>query len=255
MNQYKLGKSGHQPDARDLKLADYFKDSNLPEPPERFGHDKLIQHDAWGVLGNDEYGDCVWAGAAHETMLWNLYGNRSEQIAFTTQGVLSDYSAVTGFSPDIPDSDQGTYTRQALDYRRTTGIVDAQGKRHTIEAYVALEPGNTAQLFQALYIFGTVGIGIQFPDTAMMQFHLNERWHPEPLAQIKGGHYIPAVGRRNGIHIVTWGQDRIMSKSFYEEYCDEVYVALSTEMLDSLGRSNIGLDITQLRDDLGQVTA
>src|SRR5213078_258313 len=111
----KLGKLPHVPDDRDLKLADYLKTSVLPRPPKTFGHEKAFPVNGWETLGNDQYGDCVFAGAAHETMLWNAEAKHG--VTFTDQSVLSDYSAVTGFDPHNPDSDQGTVVRDALNYR------------------------------------------------------------------------------------------------------------------------------------------
>ena len=69
--------------------------------------------------------NCVWAGAAHETMLWNKEAART--ITFNDQSVLKDYSAVTGFNPNDPNTDQGTDMQVAASYRRKTGVHDAAG--------------------------------------------------------------------------------------------------------------------------------
>ena len=58
----KLGKVPARPDAVKLKFSSYINTNQLPTPPASFGHENLIQ--SWGMLGNDQYGDCVWAGAA-----------------------------------------------------------------------------------------------------------------------------------------------------------------------------------------------
>jgi hypothetical protein len=92
----KLGKKPARPGAVKFKLANYLDKAKLPTPPKMFGHQGLIGAN-WEMLGNDHYGDCVWAGAAHETMLWNKEAGRI--IAFNDQSVLKDYSAVTGFNP------------------------------------------------------------------------------------------------------------------------------------------------------------
>jgi hypothetical protein len=97
-------------------------------------------------------------------------------VPFDDASVLSDYSAATGFKPDDPGSDKGTNVHDALSYRRHTGIVDADGARHQSGAYVSLDPKNWQHLEQATYIFGAVGIGIEFPDSAMQQFNAGEPW-------------------------------------------------------------------------------
>ena len=67
---FKLGKKPARPGAVRLKLASYTNAAALPPLPASFGHDAIIGARGWGMLANDRYGDCVWAGAAHETMLY-----------------------------------------------------------------------------------------------------------------------------------------------------------------------------------------
>jgi hypothetical protein len=126
------GKTAARPGAVSFKFSRYFDLAALPTPPRRFGHYQKVQQ--WGELGNDIAGDCVWAGAGHETMLWNAANKRP--INITAANSLSDYSALTGYSPSKPFSDRGTDMSDAADYRRKTGIVDAAGIRHTVDAYV-----------------------------------------------------------------------------------------------------------------------
>jgi len=204
------------------------------------------------MLGNDQYGDCVWAGAAHETMLWNA--ERGKTVVFDATHVLGDYSKVTGFNPHDPNSDQGTDVHQALNYRRRTGVADQTAVRHKLGAYVALTPGSWTQLLSACYVFSAVGIGIQFPESAMAQFNAGKPWTPVAGSQIEGGHYVPVVGRPTSsyVDVVTWGKVQRMSASFYEKYCDEAYAILSTEMLDA-GKTLEGFDLGQLQADLAAI--
>jgi hypothetical protein len=243
----KLGKLPATYDRRDLRLEHYL--TKLPARPKTFGHDKFVGADAWGMLGNDNYGDCVLAGAAHETMLWTATRGGGG-ARFDDKSVLADYSAITGFDPRRPDTDRGTDMRAAANYRRKTGVRDATGTRHKIGAYVALEPGNWDHLLTALYLFGAVGVGIQFPESAMDQFNAGKPWTVVPGAQIEGGHYVPLVARRGTLRLVTWGREIGMSQGFYLKYCDEAVVYLSEEMLTN-GRSPEGFDLAALKADLG----
>lgn len=250
MASLKLGKKPHEYDKRDLRLEDYMTGA-LPQAPGSFGEEELVPKD-WGMLGNDEYGDCVFAGAAHETMLYNAMSRRDVQ--FDREVVLSDYAAVTGFDPNTGEGDNGTVVRDALNYRRKTGIEDANGSRHKIGAYVALEPGNLAHLKSAIYLFGAVGIGIEFPQSAMDQFNAGKPWSKVRGSRVEGGHYIPLVAERHHRFVcVTWGKLQPMTQSFYQEYCDEAYALLSNEILNQEGKSILGFDLEQLRNDLGLV--
>jgi hypothetical protein len=247
-----LGKQPATEDQRDLMFAKYVKPKELPTPPSQFGHETLFGAKDWGMLGNDQWGDCAWAGPAHETMLLAKEGGKP--TTFSTDAVLSDYSAGTGFDPHAGPpghnpTDQGSNVREVLKYRAKTGIVDAGGTRHKIGAYVKLDPGNVNQIEQALYLFEVVGIGIQFPGSAMDQFNNGHPWDVVAGAQIEGGHYIPLVAKRDNLGVVTWGALQEMTHAFYEKYCDEAWAYISEEDLQE-GKSPEGFAIEELQADL-----
>jgi hypothetical protein len=260
MPAMKYGKKPARINSVQLKLCDYFDHKIvLPKIPAEFGHDRLVT--AYGMLGNDRVGDCVFAGAAHETMLWNREAGRT--IAFSDDSVLSDYSAVTGFDPSQTDpvtgenpTDGGTDVQVAASYRRRIGVVDSAGVRHKIGGYVALTPGDPDQLAAAAYIFGAVGIGIRVPDYAQDEFEAGQPWDTRlGVPNIEGGHYIPIVGRRNGMFdVVTWGRIQQMTVAFYRRFCDEAIVYLSTEFLSATGASPEGFNLAQLTADLQAFT-
>jgi hypothetical protein len=246
MPKYKLGKRPARPGAYKLRLGFYLNVAALPPLPATFGHEGLIS--SWGTLGNDDYGDCVWAGAAHETMLLNK--EAGVVVSFTDAAVLSDYTAVTGFNPNDPNSDDGTDVQTAAAYRQKTGVIDAAGNRHKIAAYLALDPGNLDHLYYASYLFGAVGIGIQFPESAMDQFSAGQPWDVVKGASIDGGHYIPLVARRDdGLHVITWGKNQTMTENFLRTYCDEAVAYISQEALVNQ-KSPEGFDYVQLSQDL-----
>src|SRR5438552_180090 len=116
--KYRLGKKPARRGAISLAMGQVFDRSALPKPPLRIGHEKIGI--PWQCFKNDEFSDCVFAGAAHEHMIWTHEGGTTAQ--FTDANVLSDYAAVTGFDPKNPDSDQGTDMEVAASYRRRVGV-------------------------------------------------------------------------------------------------------------------------------------
>jgi hypothetical protein len=193
-----------------------------------------------------------WAGAAHETML--LAREAGNAITFTDAPVLDDYAAVTGFDPAKPETDQGTDVQQAAEYRRTTGVIDAHGSRHRIAAYLALEPGNLQHLYQATYLFGAAGIGLQLPATAPEQSKRGQTWDVVAGAPIDGGHYVPLVGRQAaGLHVISWGMDQVMTETFLKQYCDEAIAYVSLECLVNQ-KSPEGFSYADLISDLAALS-
>lgn len=224
----KLGKKPASHQVK-FKLRDFINPAVFPKIPKTFGHENLIGNKDWGMFGNDTYGDCVLAGAAHETIVWNAACGK--KVLFTDQNVLSDYSAITGFNPNDPNSDQGTDMKEAASYRRKTGIVDANGVRHTIDAYLSITPGDLTEHYIAMYLFGAVGIGIEFPASAMDQFRKGKTWSVVSKSPIEGGHYLPLVAKRRSIENVTWGAEQAMTTGFFRKYNDESLVYLSKDAL------------------------
>ena len=245
----KLGKKEYKPSDKDFKYSKYVDLVKLPTYPNVFGHQKMFND--WGMLGNDTVGDCVFAGADHETMIWTNEGKNPAK--FTNTCALSDYSNVTGYNPKDPNTDRGTDVREALTYRRSTGIKDSKGSRHKIGAFLLLDQKNMNHVLTSAYLFSAVGIGLRFPDSAMDQFKQNKPWTvvngPDPTE----GHYVPIVGFDGKyLYCITWGKTQAMSINFFLKYCDEAWAILSKEYLVN-NKSPEGFDLKQLEQDLAML--
>lgn len=255
----KLGKREFILDGRDFMFADFAKPKVvLPTLPKYFGHERSLKFPMCGNGPDDTVqpgfrgaGDCVLAAADHETQLWlNQQGVRVPSRLFNGATAIKDYSAITGYVVGDDSTDQGTYIRDALKYRQKTGIIDTEGNRHRIGAYLQLEPGNTEHILMAMYLFGACEIGIQFPSSAWDQ--LGKTWKPVAGATIEGGHDIPLVARRStGWRCVTWGKTQYMNTKFYTTYCDEAWAIVSEESLKkTTGKTAEGFNLQDLNDAL-----
>lgn len=243
-----LGLNPKTYDHRDLLFAKYRTPQQLPPHPTSFGHQGVFNARSWGMLGNDEYGDCAWAGPAHQVMMFNKVVGTD--VDFTDANVLSDYGACTGFNPSTGDNDNGTDMRDLAKYWKQTGLVDSVGKRHKIVGYVWLTPGNMEELFEAMYLFDSVGIGFQVPQSAMNQFNDGQPWDVvENDGGIVGGHYVPGLGLDGNIQIITWAALQGMTATFYQKYADQILVPLTQENLTA-GKSPEGFDYVALQADL-----
>jgi hypothetical protein len=246
-------------DSRDIRYSDH---RNPAGPvgiivPSIFGHGKTFTD--WGMLGNEKYGDCVWAGSDHEVMLIDNLASGGETgyeaVKFTDSNALSDYAS-TGFNPQTGEGDNGTEVRAALDYRVKTGTIDATGKRHKIAAYVALELKNIAQLAEATFVFDAVGIGFEFPNSAGEQFNSGVPWSVVKGAQIEGGHYVPIVGKpyAGALACITWGKRQVLTEQFYKTYTQEAWAYITEESLNKKTEKNWGgFNWAQLNEQLKSI--
>jgi hypothetical protein len=246
----KLGKQPATYDSRDIWFADVRASAPslppAPAPSGGYGGD----FSDWLMLGNgpcddgsipktdaafEGAGDCAWAGPAHEEM--EAAKNAGRPVPpFTCLNVLEQYSAYSGYNLQTGASDNGSNVRDVLKWRQKKGLLDTAGTTHKIGTFVALEPGNTEQLWEALWLFENVGIGINFPNSAMDQFNQGQTWSVVPGAKSEGGHYIPLVGHPlpNVWTCVTWGKRQTMTAQFLTTYCDEAWAYIDPERYNAV---------------------
>ena len=137
-------------------------------------------------------------------------------------------------------------------FRQKTGIADEHGNRHRIGAYLSIDTTNLAELWTALWLFEAVGVGLQFPASAMTQFRAGQPWSVVADSPIEGGHYVPLFSKQGATtcKVVTWGRLQTVEQSFLTTYMDEAWAYVSTDALRSDGTSFRGLNIAQLNADL-----
>ena len=259
MTDMQLGKLPARREAYRLKLADYLDPAIvLPTIPQNFGHYSLVSN--YGVLANNSVGCCVISGGLHETQLWNAEVART--VPMSDVCAIQNYTAITGYDPSQTaadgsnPTDQGTDVQVSAQWRVTNGLTDAAGQVHKVAAFVFVNPQNLSELKAAAYIFGAIGLGFDFPDTAMKQFERGQPWAPVAGAKSLGGHYVTLAGWAQDFGIgITWGQRQRITAPFIQEYADEAIAYLSMEMLNQHTKSPEGFDLAALRADLVDVEA
>jgi hypothetical protein len=235
-----------------IMLSSYYT-SDLPSVGSLkfpLGHAGLIQPH---MFMNDTLGDCAIAGSIEEVRLANAL--RGVTVNFTDQTAVENYSSIAGYVPGDPETDQGTDVHVLYEARKSTGIVDADGKYHKVLAYAGLTVGDWDELLIALSLFDMVGIGIQCPNYIQDQFAAGQPWHLIPGRHaIEGQHYIPVWGASdsNTGQLPTWGGDCGITAPFYSANNVVAAVALTEEMFTG-GKSPEGIDFKKLAHDLPEL--
>lgn len=198
------------------------------------------------MLGNDTYGDCGPAGAMHLIQIETA--NSGNPLHGTLQQTLDLYSAVTGFNPNDPNTDQGTVLTDLLTYWRNTGITvtDATGKEvvHKILGWAALDISSVPQMRYANDLFGGTYLGINCPQSAEDD---TSNWTFKAGSPISGGHCIDGTGQGSaGGHIISWGMNIPFTWEFMLNYLDEAYCVVSPDWVSAQGKSPSGLDLNGL---------
>jgi hypothetical protein len=248
----KLGKSPARHDPRTLLLASYATTA-LPAAPATF--DLTAKIKSWGMMDNDQIGDCTCAAAGHLLMEWTANAGK-KMFTPTDKQIVAAYSAITGYNPTTGANDNGAVEIDVLNYWRQTGIAG-----HKIGAYVALEPSNHIHVMDSVYIFEGCYIGLQLPISAQSQVQNHQPWSVPPGGPNGdgkpgswGGHAIPVVAYdARGVTVVTWGALQVMTWSFWETYCEEAYAIVSNDYLTGKKTTPQGFNMAQLEADLADL--
>jgi len=206
------------------------------------------------MLANDRLGDCAEAGAYH--FIQASTANTDNPLYGTEQQCIDLYSAVTGYDPNDPSTDQGTVLLDLLNYWKTIGIpcLDKNGNSvmHKILGYASLDLTSVAQMRWATVTFGGLYLGIKCPQSALQN---TNNWTYDPTSPIEGGHCINGEGEgAAGGHIQSWALNIPFTWEFMLHLLDEGYEIVSEAWVNSVsGKSPSGLDLDGLLSALAKI--
>ncbi|MFJ8471285.1 hypothetical protein [Kitasatospora sp. NPDC094011] len=224
-----------------LKDFTAYAEAPLPAPPAAV--DWATGVTAWPMDGNDQYGDCTMAAAAHMIQSWNAQTAEQDTVP-TQQQVVAEYFQLSG------GQDTGLVEADVLKTWQSGGLWG-----NTVVAYAPVNVHSLTVLQQAIALFGAVYAGIQVPANAQQQFQAGEPWTLDPGWQrqkIEGGHAIPLLGYdAEWIYAITWGGVQRIAWDWWSTYADEAWAVLAQEYAQA-GTVN-GIDMAALTADLKQV--
>jgi hypothetical protein len=247
----KYGKLAPKFNPKTLLLSKYLLPSALPPPPEKRAWEYAVPDTTWAqsMLGNDQVGDCVIAAMLHYIMA--ATANTGKPVTFTTDQAIQIYSAITGYVPGDPSTDNGTAWTDALEFWQTNGIFG-----HYILGWASIQFQNLTSLRQGVDIFGATLIGTAVTESMENQFGAGQPWNPPFSGGTVGLHGIPMLGYGSqGQTVITWAareQEDLTAPSLH----DEAYVPVTQDWLDSAtGLAPNTLDLDTLNADLKLIAA
>ncbi len=242
----KLGCLPSRHDRRTLQLANYAPTSGkylaLVLPPAQCNYQKIKAATAWGADGNNQFGNCVIACAAHiiDSVTENESGAETPRIPDNLVVQLSrQMGALHGYN--ILDR---------LNWWRQRGMWG-----HQLQAFAAVALHNHPLAQFGINAFGALDIGVNLPlawqGTATWECGTGRRFDPGSW----GGHSVPILGYdATWLYACSWGGIIPMSYDAFDMYVSESYVDLLPEWFAKNNVSPSGLDVTALLSDLSQVT-
>jgi len=157
------------------------------------------------IDGNDQYGDCCFAGIMH--LICILIGNTGATLPFPSRAqALALYTAVTGFDPNDPSTDVGGDLPTVMDYVKAHGAYEDGSFKLT--GYVSVDASNPDEVRAADYIFGGTYRGVMLPQgwTNPMPSKSGFVWDVAGDPDSSQGHCITGYGdNKQGGFVDTWG--------------------------------------------------
>lgn len=223
-------------------------------PPATLDRWSAVPPETWGMDDNDRVGDCTVADVDHELKAVQVAAGNTE-VQSTAAEVLAGYSAITGYDPADPSTDQGAEMQAVREYWQRHGIV-LGGERHQVVMFAELDIHDVTVAQWALDEFGAVGIGVNLPASAMDQFDAGQPW--DVVADdggILGGHAVAYVGyNEQGPQFATWGQIQQATWAWWRRYVEEAWASFLREIVDTKGQSPTHETLYQLGGEIATLT-
>jgi len=251
---FKLGRN--RPIARGprFRLANYLKQS-IPPPPDSVDYASAAAGPLSQMYDNDALGDCVIACMGHIEGVFT--GNViNPPLILPDSEIIALYSAIGGYVPGDPSTDNGCDEQTALNYWQQNGLVSGRNK---ITAWMGVDGHNLTEVRTAIWLFENLMFGVDLPDSWVnpMPSASGFWWGTGGAPDPNNGHCFAAVGYTpGGVQISTWGMLGNITHGAIKKYTTtkgqgELYCVLSE---DAISRATLkapnGFDFDQLKRDL-----
>lgn len=217
---FKLGRLAAQKPVGLRHIVDYLTNP-LPKAPAVF-EPAAAPSAGWGMLGNDQYGDCTMAAVVHLREANNADEKGSETSWPSDKDVVAEYLKLSG------GQDTGLVEANVLQVWSTAGLWGDK-----IAGYAPVNHRNADELRSVVATFGGSYLGVAVPAPAQTQFAEGKPWDLTGTSQdddIEGGHAVPVIGYdADFAYVVTWGATQKVTWRWLARYLDEAWAVLTSE--------------------------
>jgi len=243
----------------------------MPAPPASCDYTKPAATALAEIYDNDALGDCVIAGMAHVAGV--LTGNSgTEPFLYSDNQIIGLYSAIGGYVPGDPATDQGCDEQTALNYWENNGALPPNSTiksgAHKIAGWMAVDSTDEDECRTAMWLFENLYFGMELPDAWINPAPSASgfTWDVAGASDPNNGHCVVGVGYTSaGIVIDTWGMTGLMTNAAVAKYPNqasngELYTVVSMDPINKVTqKAPNGFDWSQLVADFdsmgGNVTA
>lgn len=206
-----------------LRLSSYLDKVTLPPMMPTVDWSAPAMSVIQNVEGNDSIGDCVLAEEAH--FIGVVTGNAGTLYSYSQAQTIAAYSAITGYNPANPSSDQGTDPTVCMNYFTQNAYADGT----KLDGWVSVDATSISEVQFAIGGLGNLKIWLSLPDAYINPFPSSSGFlwgtgTPNP----QQGHCIgsPAynspriVGSNSqGVQVMSWGLVGTMTWAGLAQLC------------------------------------
>jgi hypothetical protein len=245
VSTHKFGRTARSRDPRVPHLSALLAGQKLAPPPASVNYVANMPQ-TFGMMLNDNLGDCTCAAFYHARQVWTFNADKAESTA-PDSDVEDLYEQACGYNPQTPGPGPGGNEQHVLQFLLKTGapIGAAGGQRDKILAFVEVDPRNTDDVKRTINDCGVAYIGFPVPENVTYN---NRTWDYEPTAKMTGdGHAVVLVGYdANAATAISWGQLYTVTWSFITNIVDEIYALADPDWVANTKKTPGGLTIAQL---------
>lgn len=234
-----------------FKLEDYIAN---PLPVNTTACDFTSQVAQWGILGNDYYGDCGFAGRVHYDMANAWTAKEQPAGNITDTAVWPTYAeVVNAYLAYDNGQDIGVDLGEVLLFWLTNPLANLKPIGGFAQVSVS-EPGYSS----ALHVFGALYDGHLVSQEAMDEYEAGEPWTSTATDWV-GGHCTPTLALPDTTHAphvpgfgrkVTWGTDQLFSWPWWQTCREESYVIFTQEQAEAPGGVYNEVQVAALKADI-----
>jgi len=226
---------------------------SIPPPPATSNYAKDASSALSNIYENDKLGDCVIAGIGH--VVGVLTANAGTPFVYTDAQIIALYSAIGGYVPGDPSTDQGCDEVTALNYWENNG---APAGKHKIAGWLGVNAADPTEYRTALWLFENLYFGLELPDAwinpmpAASGFVWDAAGAPDP----HNGHCVVGVGyTAQGVTIDSWGMIGLITDAAIAKYATsrahgDLYTVVSQDAINkATQKAPSGFDWSQLIAD------
>lgn len=178
------------------------------EPPKSLI--RAVEPGLFKMFYNDKIGDCSCAGVMNALIAWEHHFSGTATLDIPEINAVSLYSAVTGYNPDDPSTDQGAMLADVLAYGTAAGYPTRHWKYTPLWGSFDYSNQKYLAAVMARFVTGYIGITIRQGDMDLLNDHqvLDVGLGMDPT--ILGGHLVLLYGYtglnpKDHVQLITWG--------------------------------------------------